>query len=142
MKITVPDREIIALLANSGAVQARNRGATEFDILDDGILAGNDPDCLALRILTSRIDVGASPADTANGQTVGSPGANIAGIGNAGIDFNRAPGSSGGDSSAWRSKRFTRSNLQSGLCGRQAQGRDQYQYEHKCNCQKNCRLLH
>ena len=70
MKITVADREIIALLTNSGAVQARNGSPAELDIFDNGILAGNDPDCLALRILTTCIDVGASPADTANGQTV------------------------------------------------------------------------
>src|SRR5688572_5853448 len=57
MKVAVAQSEVSALRTNSGAVQIGDARPGELDVLDDGIVALDHPDRLALGILARGRDV-------------------------------------------------------------------------------------
>src|SRR5262249_11780441 len=92
VKKAIAHGQVVALLANSHTVLVNYVCTAEFDVLHGRVGPGYHPDAFALRVLPARVDVGPSAAHAADGQVVGGPGADVSGVGNAGINFDNVAG--------------------------------------------------
>src|SRR5262249_32261093 len=114
VEIAVAHGQVVALLANSHAVLVNYVCAAELDVLYRRVGSRYDQDALALRILPAGVNMRAPAAHAADGQAVGGPGADIADIGDAGVDFDDVARDRGRNGCARRRKRLTRSHLANG----------------------------